>query len=221
MFKAIYDSPWHSPAFFWFAGALFLIALARHLPWLAGALVLFQTALFADALATGAWPPGGLQSSSFMTPVAIAFVILGDLRFFVIVERFTRRTMGARGWLLAIGLSLIVPLASTATRLAWPAAFSEPRVTFLTYELMFLALATSLRVLVFPRRLADATPGVRRWLLGLATYEIAQYGLWALADILILAGVSPAHLLRLVPNALYYAFFLPFVWWTAPAEARA
>jgi hypothetical protein len=52
-----------------------------------------------------------------------------------------------------------------------------------------------------------------------ASFEIVQYALWALADVLILSGMSWGFLLRIVPNSLYYAFFLPFVWWTAPREA--
>jgi hypothetical protein len=40
----------------------------------------------------------------------------------------------------------------------------------------------------------------------------AYYGLWAAADVLILCGVDAGWPVRLVPNQLYYGFFVPFVW---------
>jgi hypothetical protein len=235
MFKAIYDSPWHTPAFFWLAAVLFLLVLARHLPWLAAFLVLFTFEIAADALATGGWSPLVLLKSDWMTGVGIAFVILGDARYFLLVERAARSVPEQRapdgeagvqpplslaGWATAIACSFIVPLSSTAARFAFPVITVDPRRTFLTYELMFLVVALVMRFVVLPRRLAGVSAPVRRWVLGVASYEIVQYALWAFSDVLILSGVEPAYLLRLVPNALYYAFFLPFVWWTAPPEAR-
>jgi hypothetical protein len=223
MFQAIYDSPWHSPAFYWLAAAVFLLLLARELPWLTGHLVLFTFLIAGDAMATGGWSPLIITSSPWLTPVAITFVILGDLRFFALVERFARpreARMRLAAWALVAAWSLIVPLSSTAAKYAAPSLYAETRYTFLTYELMFLVLACVLRFAVLPRRLASTPAPIRRWLLGVASYEIVQYALWALADVLILSGMSWGFLLRIVPNCLYYAFFLPFVWWTAPAEAR-
>ncbi|MEJ7733130.1 MAG: hypothetical protein WKG00_28530 [Polyangiaceae bacterium] len=244
MFKAIYDSPWHTPAFFWLAAVLFLLVLARHLPWLAAFLVLFTFEIAADALATGGWSPLMLLKSEWMTAGGITFVILGDLRFFLLVERAARsvpeHTVGERpedatraaiaplvqprlgvvDWATVLLSSLLVPLSSTAARFAFPAITVDSRKTFLTYELMFLVVALVMRFVVLPRRLVRVGAPVRRWVLGVASYEIVQYALWAMADVLILSGVEVAYLLRLVPNSLYYAFFLPFVWWTAPPEAR-
>jgi hypothetical protein len=238
MFKAIYDSPWHAPAFFWLAAVLFLLVLARHLPWLSAFLVLFTFEIAADALASGGWSPLVLLKSEWMTAVGITFVILGDSRFFLLVERAVRSVperpgdtpregeaglqppLPLVGWAIAIACSFIVPLSSTAARFAFPAITVDSRRTFLTYELMFLALALVMRFAVLPRRLGGASAPVRRWVFGVASFEIVQYSLWALADVLILSGVEPAYLLRLIPNAMYYAFFLPFVWWTAPPEAR-
>jgi hypothetical protein len=244
MFKAIYDSPWHTPAFFWLAAVLFLFWLARSLPWLAAFLVLFTFEIAADALATGGWSPLALLKSEWMTGVGIAFVILGDSRYFLLVERAVRSVpeptewseLGTRvvepppqpalpvaGWAIAIACSFIVPLSSTAARFAFPAITVDSRKTFLTYEVMFLVVALVMRFVVLPRRLGGAkapSAAVRRWILGVASFEIVQYALWVLADVLLLSNVEVAYLLRLVPNALYYAAFLPFVWWTAPPEAR-
>jgi hypothetical protein len=223
MFQAIYESPWHAPAFYWLVALAFLFAVARRLPWLTAYLVIFTFEIAADALATGGWSPLILTQSRWLTPIAITFVILGDLRFFALVERFARprdARLGVRGWAAVIGWSFLVPVSAEIARRVLPASLLvEPRTTFLTYELLFLSLALVLRFVVLPRRLAGADEPVRRWLLGVASFEIVQYALWALADVLILAGMSWGFLLRIVPNSLYYAFFLPFVWWTAPREA--
>ena len=52
----------------------------------------------------------------------------------------------------------------------------------------------------------------------LTQFEIAQYVLWAGADVVILSGHDVGYLLRLLPNAMYYALFVPFAWWSAPEE---
>ena len=57
-----------------------------------------------------------------------------------------------------------------------------------------------------------APPALQAYLRAVTAYVAAYYGLWALSDVLILAGVEWAWGLRAVPNQLYYAFFVPFVW---------
>src|SRR5688500_18665575 len=184
MFKAIYDSPWHAPAFFWLAAVLFLLVLARHLPWLSAFLVLFTFEIAADALASGGWSPLVLLKSEWMTAVGITFVILGDSRFFLLVERAVRSVperpgdtpregeaglqppLPLVGGAIAIACSFIVPLSSAAARFAFPAITVDSRRTFLTYELMFLALALVMRFAVLPRRLGGASAPVRRWVFG-------------------------------------------------------
>src|SRR5215208_793488 len=115
MFQAIYDSPWHAPAFYWLIAAVFLVALVRRLPWLTAYLVLFTFEIAADALATGGWSPLILTQSRWLTPIAVVFVILGDLRFFALIERFARppgTLLRARGAAAIIGWSLLVPVTS-------------------------------------------------------------------------------------------------------------
>jgi hypothetical protein len=57
-----------------------------------------------------------------------------------------------------------------------------------------------------------AAPALQAYLRAVTAYVAAYYGLWALSDVLILADVEWAWGLRAVPNQLYYAFFVPFVW---------
>lgn len=220
-FERIYASPLHDPLFFWLAALALVGVIASRLPFLAGFLVVFAFEIAADALATGALSPIP-KGAAWGTPVAVAFVILGDLRYFLLVERFVRRERRFAGVLArAAAWAFVVPVVSFALRSAAPSLAAPARVTFLTYELLFLALAALLRLAVLPRRAAGAPPDVRRWLMEVTVFEIAQYGLWAAADVVILSGAQVGFLLRLVPNAMYYAFFLPFVLLRAPARLRA
>lgn len=213
--QAIYDSPWHNPALFYLAGGIFLVVLARRLPFLIGFLVLFTVEILADATVTGGWSPAA--GTPALQPLAIAFVILGDYRYLVLVERYRRPGGGARPFWIALGFSLVVPIASQLVLRVLPRG--DSRVTFLVYEVLFLLL--SLVVLGTLRRRVTASPEIARWLRELSVFEVGQYALWALADVVILAGAPVGHLLRLVPNVLYYACFLPFVLARAPAEARS
>ena len=65
-------------------------------------------------------------------------------------------------------------------------------------------------------------PGVGLGLRRVLGYVAVYYALWASADVLILyGGLDVGWLLRVVPNQLYYAFFVPFAWWTlSPVLAR-
>jgi hypothetical protein len=226
MFQRIYDSPLHNPASFWLAAIVFLVWWARARAFLTGFVAVFVVEIMADALASGGWAPEALRGSALATPLSIAFVILGDFRYFLLVERFARRP-GARpddatsraAWAGAAALSLLVPVASAVAGRVVPG--TSLRWTFLTYEVMFAVLAVALRAFVLPRRLAACPAPVRGWLLRVTTFEIVQYALWALADLIILAGADAGFALRLVPNAMYYALFLPFVVATVPAEQRA
>lgn len=228
MFQAIYDSPWHAPAAFWAAGVAFLAWWMRRRPFLVAFVALFTVEILADGLATGGWSPLALLKSPWASPIAIGFVILGDFRYFLLVERHARLPSPRPGdatplaaWASAAALALVVPIASAAVTRALPPRLGDLRWTFLIYELMFVALVVAIRLTWLPRRLDGAPAGVRAWLLGVTGFELVQYALWALADVIILAGVDAGFALRLVPNAMYYALFLPFVARTAPPEVDA
>ena len=228
MFHAIYDSPWHSPAAFWAAGIAFLAWWMRRRPFLVAFVALFTVEILADGLATGGWSPLSWFKSPWASPVSIAFVVLGDLRYFLLVERHARlpsaRPFDATptvAWASAAALALVVPITSAAVTRALPARLADARWTFLIYEILFVALALALRLSWLPRRLARAPVAVRGWLLRITGFELVQYGLWALADVIILAGADTGFALRLAPNAMYYALFLPFVAGTAPPEVDA
>lgn len=222
--KAVYDSPWHNPVLFLVTGVLFLVVIARGLPFFRAFSLLFAVEIMADALLTGGWSPLGPAPSTAASAFAVVFVVLGDWRYFLLLERHAWR-VPAR---LPLGLasllaSLIVPLSSMAIVRLGPAPWrASSRTLFLVYELLFAALAAGLRLRLRGRPWPRLDPALRPWLTALIEFELVQYACWALADVLLLFGFDDSgYALRLVPNIMYYALFLPFAWWSAPREVRA
>ncbi|MCS6899946.1 MAG: hypothetical protein RMJ98_09760 [Myxococcales bacterium] len=212
--RVVYESPWHNPGFFWLSGALFFLGMGLRQGGLQGYLQVFGFMILADCTLTGGWspiPPGAPVG----TAAAVFFVILGDLRYFLLAEGLRRGDgLGTRALVRALPLSLLIPTLSFGLRLALPSLFASARPFFLLYELLFFALALLHGVWA----LRGCSPGASTFLRALLMFELTQYGLWALADFLLLTGFREGYLLRLLPNAMYYAFFLPFVGWRAPAE---
>jgi hypothetical protein len=158
-----------------------------------------------DPLATG--PVGRWLDlgDAGVTGVMLLFVLIGDFRVFALVFGLAG---GARHVPAALGRAArwtaIVPLTAwSANALLGLFVPGLPDQTlWLIYELAFVALALHLR------RRFGADPVVR----AATTYVASYYALWAGADVLILAGLDAGWLLRIAPNQLYYAFFVPFVY---------
>ena len=147
MFESLYGSPWHHPYFFWaFGGPLLGLfawrALTSEAPRaraLAALLAAFQLGILADAWLNA--PKLSPLSGGTAEAVAIAFVILGDARFFLLLERFGRGQTRLRASVYALGWSLLVPVGSLLAK----SFSSNGRVHYLTYELAFAALIIGLR----------------------------------------------------------------------------
>jgi hypothetical protein len=231
MAEILYNSPWHNPFLAFVAGFGVLLLAARRVAFFQGFMLLFAFEIVADALLTG-----GLKLAddrSWSMPVAITFVVFGDWRYFVLIERYSRggEKASISPWpvlAISMGWALMVPVlqrvvAPLANAIA-PAHATDLRLTFLTYEALFAVLAVVLLAFVLPRRLRKVSPPIRRWLVSLTVFELVQYVLWASADVLILAGGSSGSLreigfgLRIVPNLMYYAAFLLFAWRSCPRE---
>ena len=204
--KALYDSGWHHPfaAYLGLAVLVVLLARAPRGTFLFRWAALFGLVLAADATITGAWSP--LPSSSpLFTPLSIAFVILGDARFFFLQERFARPDASTLQVTIVAALtSLVVPVTSTLLREVFP-LLSEGRWLFLGYELLALAFVLGTWLVRYRPALEAES---RRWLGRVTAIFATLYALWATADVLILWGVELGHLLRIVPMVLYYAVFL-------------
>ena len=231
MFDRVYDSAWHHPVMCW-VGAVFVVAwllqqragqarkLHGHFVWWFA--LLWQAEIVLDALWKGAWPP--LPSDSRVAEVlGVVFVALGDMRYFQLVEHFAPSSgppgRGGRALLLATAWSWLIPALSGLLRVGLPGLFVELRVVFLVYEVLFLLLMGGFARWLLPLRL----PGVsaeqvqlRRWLQRVTALVAVQYGLWALADVIILCGARSGLLLRLVPNFIYYVAFVPLAYFWAP-----
>ena len=225
MFETFYYGALHHPLWCW-VSVLVVSAVLLGLhgsttrfqdPFIRLFLWLFCAEIALDAWATGGWTP--LGDGDLAQNVAILFVILGDWRYFVLVERYATGGAprgGASPWLRALGWALLIPIISGVGTRVFPEFFASPRWIFLVYELMFLGLALFLGVVVLPKRLKGVSAPVRRFVLALTWFEAAQYALWAYADVVILNFGDVGYAFRLIPNAFYYALFLPFVLWRAP-----
>jgi len=222
--NAIYAGPYHHPGLAFAFCAALLVRLVLRFPASAMRWVLF--ALIADtavdAFLTGALSPFG---KSPPIPLTIAFVILGDLRFWVLVERFRREDATWTGALArAVPWAFVVPVATAIAILSRPDIFTgaggyQFRPIFLAYEAFFAALGSVLLVTRYVSR--TAAPASGWYLTRLLLLWLVMYGLWVFCDVLLTFGHGWAQGLRMVPNALYYGVFLYAATYFAPEDAWA
>jgi len=160
----------------------------------------------------------GLADSAVATVVMVAFVLLGDFRVFLLVFALAApaRPLDRAGVLAAAGeaarWTLVVPVVALALdRVALPALVGPlpSQSIWLVYELCFLVLALLLRERLLPARLGLVHAGLLAYLRAILGYVALYYALWAGADILILAGHDLGWLVRIIPNQLYYALYVP------------
>ena len=224
MFEAFYNSTYQQPLLLWvaiFFGTLLLIywrARGRLAPkWLVRYCAIFTLSAALDAWLTantiiglgGLAGPGSLGTlkAPLATIVPIFFIILGDYRYFLLIALVREQESTSswpwsliRGLLRALPWAFVVPLITAFMR---P---TNPRVLYLAYEMLFLAL-----VILRHRFDSMSSPSRDR-----ATfYFFALYACWALADIMILSdfATSAAWLLRTFANLLYYAGWAPYAYW--------
>lgn len=138
----------------------------------------------------------------------LPFVLLGDFRVFLLLFGVARPESSS--W-PAIGKAALwttfVPIVAYGgwTALDRSVGPLRPQSLWLLYELAFLALALWMWRVWLPRQQARAAG----YLGAVLCYVAAYYALWATSDLLILAGVELGWLLRVVPNQLYYVFWVP------------
>ena len=132
-----------------------------------------------------------------------------------LARRSGRRRVDADDRALAhlSGRELDAPLAllgaHAALRARWPDLPGQ--VLWLVYESAFAALALWVRARGLARLAPQADARGRACARAVLAYAAAYYALWAGADLLILAGVDAGWALRMLPNQLYYALTVPFV----------
>lgn len=182
--------------------------------------VVFAVETVLDPIATGPflrWLDAG--ESSLGTAIPLTFVLLGDFRVYLLIFGLAgiSRPEGslARAFFESAAWTLLVPVvAYTLDSALHGAKPGLPEQTiWLFYELAFLSVALWLRSAGIDRRVPASRDDLRRGLKAVAGYAAAYYALWATADVLIMVfSLDAGWALRVIPNQLYYAFFLPFAW---------
>lgn len=217
MWQTLYESPWHLPLCGWLGSAALLGWLRSAWPQLDRRLRLwllwFGATSALDGWWTGAWSPVDAESP-WSAPVALGFVVLGDWRYFALGE--LQVTGKARGWWFGLGWALVMPVAYAALH---PAVHGpkQAQAWLLIYELALAVWVAGWWLL----RGRHAQGPARRWLAAVTGLELAQYLLWALADLLILRGEDIGYGVRLLPSVLFHAGMLPLIAWTAPRPTAA
>jgi hypothetical protein len=147
-----------------------------------------------------------------VTAVVLLFVLLGDFRVYWLLFALALRDVGRGARLAAAATPVVALLAYAADGIAdRGGADASGLRLWLIHESLFTAVAIWLWRVWLPRRVSE--PGLLRFLRRVGVYVIAYYALWAASDALWLAtSLDAAWLLRVVPNQLYYACFVPFVW---------
>lgn len=227
-FRAFYESPWQQPILtggigFVCGGAAALAALRARPSSPRGALLTRWTLAFAlstllDCYLTGASSPLG-TGGPLATLAAVVFVVLGDLRPYLLLAGFTRPAWTRAALVEALAWSFAPSLFIALVKRAAPWLVPDLRHIFLVYEGFALVLLGVWHFAIAPRRAVD--PAMRGWLRGVLGFFAMTYVLWIAADLAILAEVPSGWGLRVVPNALYYGLFVAWAWRTAPRELRA
>lgn len=217
-FKAIYDSGYHHPLVCYLACFAFLCWLVPKLPFLQGYTLSFLFCIAADATVTGSASPLSASSPAY-TVFSVVFVVLGDFRYFLLCERITRPADPFQRVLrFAVPVSLLLPVIMGLLHRTVLATAND-RAFYAVYESAMVVFVFWLARSRFSKR--PVPPEVRAYLREVHFLFAGLYAGWALCDVLILNGVAVAHVLRIVPNVLYYAVFVPFVFMRAPAPLRA
>ena len=151
------------------------------------------------------WSEGWMGSATLFL-----FVYLGDLRVFTLFFGLCEGgTLGR-----AMAYALIVPIATGLIygTASWLHPGLPGQWMWLLYELGFAAMAVWLVRRWIPRSCPSDREEVRSMLASCGAYVASYYLLWASCDVLILLGVDEGWGLRMLPNQLYYAFWVPFVY---------
>lgn len=216
MFESWYFSPLNHPGAAWLSAAIMLAVVLRKLPFFWAFVVGALAVTVADATVTGAWSKLGGESHVAFPVLSFFFVLFGDWRLYLFNEKYAKG-VGTQDWIISGSLAVTPSLVVWVIGQFAPNAFENPRWLYLTYELIFIALATST---YFLRIRPSATPERSRWLASVNLFFLVGYCGWAISDMLILSGFDVGHALRIVPNVMYYAGFIPVVFFAAPDKER-
>ena len=174
-------------------------------------LFLFETML--DPIMTGPVATA-IGTETAGTVLGLSFVLLGDFRVFWLVfalcgdDPWRREAMRrAALFTAAIPIFAYLVFAGAGTVLGG----APDQILWWTHETTFVVVSIVLARRFVPEALGDTERA--HFLRRVLGYVAGYYALWAGADVLILSGIDAGWAIRTVPNQLYYALFVPFVWW--------
>jgi hypothetical protein len=222
-YESMYWSWWNHPLACWIGAALLLPLVLRRLSFLHAYMVLCLALTCGDAMITGMWSKLGGEASAIYTPLTFFCILQGDWRVYWLLRREESGAQvgGWGGWpaiRVALSMAVVPSLIVEIAGYAFPAAMSQGRVMFLLYELSALGIMTALQGIYLAQWLSGRPAAHIKWARGVLAFAQVQYVLWALADMIILSGYDVGFALRIVPNVMYYALYLPVVWALAPEE---
>jgi len=175
----------------------------------------FAIETIVDPIATGPLSKAlGIAGQPLGTALMFCFVWLGDYRVFALIFGLGHSLPGLKRPLLqAARWSFVVPIVAGGVFYLGLQPL-DPEIhgqwLWVVYEASFCALA------LFLRRRGPGlprAPELARYRAALLGYVASYYALWAAADLLILVGgLDAGWALRVLPNQLYYGFWIPFVW---------
>lgn len=211
-FEAFYASPWQHPWLLWVAAvgagawAWQRSGLHPSVRSYCGALTLLS---LVDAWLTSNHVYGiGVWTGSAASLVPLFFVLAGDFRYLVLlgVARADGRLVwSARSVLVGLAWTLIVPVLSQALLAIWPGGDPSSRVLFFVYEVAFFLLTLGILA-------RHPAPRTVPWLVPVSRFVLLYYGLWAIADAILLStGSDLGFALRVVPNVLYYGGMIAMI----------
>ena len=195
--------------------------------------IIFAVETMIDPLSTG--PLLEAVSSGedgLASAIPFLFVYLGDFRVLLLLAVVVHPDRGLRaalGWSLLA--TLIIPIVAgglfAIAGLIWADVHSQ--VLWMLYEFGFFLLCVVLARHWLPREIrgsglpqSEAQIDFARSLLG---FSAAYYSLWLFADlVIVVGGLDLGWALRIVPNQLYYALWIPFVYvrfFAPPVRAAA
>ncbi|MEE3328850.1 MAG: hypothetical protein VX252_16040 [Myxococcota bacterium] len=221
IFETFYNSPIQHPILLWVAASLCALYGIRQRglhPSMRHFLIFLTVLSLCDAWLSSHHIYGyGTLSGTAKSVVPLFFVLAGDFRYLILVT--TAQPDGSIRWsarsvVVALALTLVVPLSSQLIMGLLPESQQSSRVLFLVYEIEFWLLTWAL-ILWHPQ--IKRSP----WLKTISNLVLIYYGLWATADAFLLAtGSDLGFALRVIPNILYYGGLIAAVGVAAASASR-
>lgn len=183
--------------------------------------LVFAVETMIDPFATGPLLKSpGLKGTVASSLIPFVFVYLGDLRVLLLALGVAHPE---RGWVANLGraalMTLIVPFFAGVCFFGAQHLLDNvhDQVLWILYEAGFLALCVVMGRAWVDVNVPGSNPSraeTRAFLKTVFGYSAGYYALWLTADFVILLGkMDLGWAMRMVPNQLYYALWVPFVYW--------